>query len=62
MKAKEKKPSYSRHISTRLWSGGFEKIRAAVSLRLHKPMTTCMDTVADWRLIYRVLLFISQYP
>ena len=25
MKAKEKKPSYSRHISTRLWSGGFEK-------------------------------------
>jgi len=36
--------------------------RAAVSLRLHKPMTTCRDTVADWRLIYRVLLFISQYP
>ena len=30
--------------------------RAAVSLRLHKPMTTCRDTVADWRLIYRVLL------
>ena len=28
--------------------------RAAVSLRLHKPMTTCRDTVADWRLIYRV--------
>ena len=27
----------------------------AVSLRLHKPMTTCRDTVADWRLIYRVL-------
>ena len=26
----------------------------AVSLRLHKPMTTCRDTVADWRLIYRV--------
>ena len=22
----------------------------AVSLRLHKPMTTCRDTVADWRL------------
>ena len=36
--------------------------RAAVSLRLHKPMTTCRDTVADWRLIYRVLLFVSQYP
>ena len=36
--------------------------RAAVSLRLHKPMMTCRDTVADWRLIYRVLLFISQYP
>ncbi|RGH89398.1 hypothetical protein DW745_04330 [Ruminococcus sp. AM28-29LB] len=29
--AKEKKPSYSRYISTRLCSGGFEKIRAAVS-------------------------------
>ena len=28
--------------------------RDAVSLRLHKPMTTCRDTVADWRLIYRV--------
>ena len=26
----------------------------AVSLRLHKPMTTCEDTVADWRSIYRV--------
>ena len=25
--------------------------RAAVSLRLHKPMTTCRDTVADWRVI-----------
>ena len=36
--------------------------RAAVSLRLHKPMTTCRDTVADGRLICRVLLFISQYP
>ena len=24
--------------------------RAAVSLRLHKPMTTCRDAVADWRL------------
>ena len=36
--------------------------RAAVSLRLHNPMTTCRDTVADWRLIYRVLLLISQYP
>ena len=36
--------------------------RAAVSLRLHKSMTTCKDTVADWRLICRVLLFISQYP
>ena len=28
---KRKKPSSSRHISTHLWSGGFEKIRAAVS-------------------------------
>ena len=28
--------------------------RAAVSLRLHKPMTTCRDTVADWRLFCRV--------
>ena len=36
--------------------------RAAVSLRLHKPMTTCRDTVADGMLFYRVLLFISQYP
>ena len=36
--------------------------RAAVSLRLHNPMTTCRDTVADGRLICRVLLFISQYP
>ena len=36
--------------------------RAAVSLRLHKPMTTCRDAVADWRLFCRVLLFVSQYP
>ena len=28
--------------------------RAAVSLRLHKPMTTCEYTVADWMSIYRV--------
>ena len=37
-----------------------EKIRAAVSLRLHKPMTTCRDTVADWRLIYRVPFAFSK--
>ena len=36
--------------------------RAAVSLRLHKPMTTCRDTVADWRLFCRVLFSFSQYP
>ena len=35
--------------------------RAAVSLRLHKPMTTCRDTVADWRLFCRVLFSFSQY-
>ena len=34
--------------------------RAAVSLRLHKPMTTCRDTVADWRLIYRVPFAFSK--
>ena len=34
--------------------------RAALSLRLHKPMTTCGDTVADWRLIYRVLFAFSK--
>ena len=28
--------------------------RAAVSLRLHKLMTTCRDTVADGRLFRRV--------
>ena len=33
----------------------------AVSLRLHKPMTTCRDTVADWRLIYRVLFAFSKF-
>ena len=36
--------------------------RAAVSLRLHNPMTTCRDTVADRRLICRVLFSFSQYP
>ena len=35
--------------------------RAAVSLRLHKPMTTCRDTVADWRLIYRVPFAFSKF-
>ena len=27
-----------------------------------KPMTTCRDTVADWRLFCRVLFSFSQYP
>ena len=35
--------------------------RAAVSLRLHKPMTTCRDTVADWRLFCRVHFIISLF-
>ena len=34
--------------------------RAAVSLRLHKPMTTCRDTVADWRLFCRVSFAFSK--
>ena len=38
----------------------FWEIRAAVSLRLHKPITTCRDTVADWRLIYRVPFAFSK--
>ena len=35
--------------------------RAAVSLRLHKPMTTCRDTVADWRLFCRVSFAFSKH-
>ena len=50
---KRKKPSQSRHIFTRKEAAALI-FRAAVSLRLHKPMTTCRDTVADWRLFYRV--------
>ena len=38
----------------------FWEIRAAVSLRLHKPMTTCRDTVADWRLFCRVSFAFSK--
>ena len=34
--------------------------RAAVSLRLHNPMTTCRDTVADWRLFCRVSFAFSK--
>ena len=34
--------------------------RAAVSLRLHKSMTTCRDTVADWRLFFRVSFAFSK--
>ena len=43
------------HLKRRFW-----KIRAAVSLRLHKPMTTCRDTVADWRLFCRVPFAFSK--
>ena len=32
--------------------------RAAVSLRLHKPMTTCRDTATDGRLFCRVYVII----
>ena len=58
--AKEKKPSYS-SLSTRPFETAALIFRAAVSLRLHKPMTTCRDTVADWRLIYRVLFAFSKF-
>ena len=44
----------------RMQNGGFD-FRAAVSLRLHKPMTTCRDTVADGRLICRVHFIISLF-
>ncbi|OAD87474.1 hypothetical protein HMPREF2738_02537 [Clostridiales bacterium KLE1615] len=57
--AKEKKPSYS-SLSTRPFETAALIFRAAVSLRLHKPMTTCRDTVADWRLIYRVPFAFSK--
>ena len=40
----------------------FWEIRAAVSLRLHKPITTCRDTVADWRLFCRVSFAFSKLP
>ena len=59
--AKEKKPSYS-SVSTRPFETATLIFRAAVSLRLHKPMTTCRDTVADGRLFCRVLFSFSQYP
>ena len=42
-------------------NGGFEKSEPPF-LCACRPMTTCRDTVADWRLFFRVLLFISQYP
>ena len=38
----------------------FWEIRAAVSLRLHNPMMTCRDTVADWRLFCRVSFAFSK--
>ena len=41
-------------LSTRLYEAAALNFRAAVSLRLHKPMTTCRDAVADGRLICRV--------
>ena len=43
---KRKKPSYSRHFSTHLCSGGFEKIRAAVSFCF------CDDARAIKRAVY----------
>jgi len=61
MTAKEKSRRTAA-ISTRLYETAALIFRAAVSLRLHKLMTTCRDTVAGGRLIFRVLLFISQYP
>lgn len=33
----------------------------AVSLRLHKHMTNCRDTLADWRLFFRVHFAISLF-
>ncbi len=39
-----------------------DNFRAAVSLRLHKLMTTCRDTVAAWRLICRVSFAFSKLP
>ena len=30
-------------------------------MRLHKPMTTCRDTVADWRLFCRVSFAFSKH-
>ena len=30
-------------------------------MRLHKPMTTCRETVADWRLIYRIRSHYATY-
>ena len=51
--------SYS-SLSTRPFETAALIFRAAVSLRLHKPMTTCRDTVADWRLIYRVPFAFSK--
>ena len=70
--AKEKKPSYS-SLSTRPFETAALIFRAAVSLRLHKPMTTCRDTATDGRLFCRVyftILFLlwsapvkkSSYP
>ena len=70
--AKEKKPSYS-SLSTRPFEAAALIFRAAVSLRLHKPMTTCRDTATDGRLLCRVyftILFLlwsapvkkSSYP
>ena len=58
--AKEKKPSYS-SLSTRPFETAALIFRAAVSLRLHKPMTTCRDTVADGRLFCRVHFIISLF-
>ena len=46
-------------------SGVFSMIRnlsETVIVPIAGVMTTCRDTVADWRLFFRVLLFISQYP
>ena len=69
---KRKKAVVQQPFDTPIWNGGFD-FRAAVSLRLHKPMTTCRDTATDGRLFCRVyftILFLlwsaqvkkSSYP
>ena len=45
-----------------IWNGGFDFQSRRFFVPTHKPMTTCRDTVADWRLFCRVLFSFSQYP